>query len=52
MSSFAIFNSLSKGVRDYYAVQTRTNDEISLLFADGTFGNVPNGPFRVFYRTS
>ncbi len=48
----AIFNSLSKGVRDYYAVQTRTNDEISLLFADGTFGNVPNGPFRVFYRTS
>ena len=33
-------------------MQTRTNDEISLLFADGTFGNVPNGPFRVFYRTS
>tara|TARA_Y200000002_G_scaffold136879_1_gene112843 strand:+ start:9828 stop:13385 length:3558 start_codon:yes stop_codon:yes gene_type:complete len=48
----AIFNSLSKGVRDYYAVQTRTNDEISLIFADGTFGNVPSGSFRTFYRTS
>lgn len=48
----AIYNSLSKGIRDFYTVQTRGNDEISLVFADGTFGNIPSGSFRVFYRTS
>jgi len=48
----AIYNSLNKGVRDFYVVQTRKNDEISLVFADGTFGNIPNGNFRSFYRVS
>ncbi len=48
----AIYNSLIKKIKDYYVVQTRGNDEISLVFADGTFGNLPNGSFRVYYRTS
>lgn len=48
----AIYNSLVKNIKDYYVVQTRNNDEISLVFADGTFGNLPNGSFRVYYRTS
>ena len=48
----AIYNSIAKGVRNYYVVQTRQNDEISLVFADGTFGNIPNGSFRIYYRTS
>jgi len=48
----AIYNALSKGVRDFYTVQTRGNDEITLVFADGTFGNLPSGNFRAFYRTS
>ena len=26
--------------------------QISLIFADGTFGNSPSGQFQVFYRTS
>ena len=48
----AIYNSIVKGVRNYYVVQTRQNDEISLVFADGTFGNIPSGAFRAYYRTS
>ena len=48
----AIYNSLNKRIRDFYVVQTRANDEISLVFADGTFGNLPAGTFRVYYRTS
>ena len=47
-----IYNSLSKGVRDYYSVLTRTDDRISLIFSDGTFGNLPKGSFRAYYRTS
>lgn len=48
----AIYNSVAKGTRNFYVVQTRANDEISLIFADGTFGNLPGGNFRIFYRTS
>ena len=48
----AIYNSVGKGIRNFYVVQTRQNDEISLVFADGTFGNLPSGNFRVYYRTS
>jgi len=48
----AIYNSLNKKLKDFYVVQTRSNDEISLVFADGTFGNLPQGGFRVYYRTS
>jgi hypothetical protein len=48
----AIYNSIGKGIRNFYVVQTRQNDEISLVFADGTFGNIPSGNFRAYYRTS
>ena len=47
-----IYNSLSKNIRNIYSVLTRANDRISLIFADGTFGNLPQGQFRVYYRTS
>jgi hypothetical protein len=47
-----IYNSLSKDVRSIYGVLTKSNDKISLLFADGVFGNLPQGSFRVYYRTS
>ncbi len=48
----AIYNSVNKSIRDFYVVQTRDNDNISMIFADGTFGNVPSGNFQAFYRTS
>jgi hypothetical protein len=47
-----IYNSVSKGIRDIYAIQTRIEDRISLIFADGVFGNIPKGQFKVYYRTS
>jgi hypothetical protein len=47
-----IYNSLNKTIRNIYQVQTRAGDTISLLFADGIFGNLPKGTFRVYYRTS
>jgi len=48
----AIYNSLNKNIKDFYVVQTRKNDEISLIFADGVFGNLPAGGFRLYYRRS
>ena len=47
-----IYNSVSKKLRNIYAVLTRVEDRISLIFADGTFGNLPKGTFRIFYRVS
>jgi len=47
-----IYNSLSKNIKNIYSVLTRANDRISLIFADGTFGNLPQGQFRIYYRTS
>ena len=46
------YNSIDKNLRNIYAVQTRQDDRINLVFADGTFGNLPKGKFRVYYRTS
>ena len=48
----AIYNSLKKSIRNIYSVVTRTDDRVSLSFSDGTFGNLPQGSFRVYYRQS
>lgn len=47
-----IYNSINKKVRNIFNVLTRENDQISLMFADGTFGDLPQGNFRLYYRTS
>jgi len=47
-----IYNSTAKSIRNIFSVITRTDDRINLQFADGTFGNLPKGAFRVYYRTS
>ena len=47
-----VYNSVAKGVRDIYGVVTRIADRISLIFSDGTFGSLPKGNFKVYYRTS
>jgi hypothetical protein len=46
------FNSVSKNIRNIYSVVTKDNDTIDLVFADGIYGNLPKGSFRVYYRTS
>jgi len=45
-----IYNSINKDVRDIYSVITRASDAVSLQFSDGTFGNLPIGTFRTYYR--
>lgn len=47
-----IYNSLLKNIRNVYAVTTRVEDRINLVFSDGIFGNLPSGNFRVYYRIS
>jgi hypothetical protein len=47
-----IYNSLDKSLKNVYGVLTRLTDQISLIFSDGVFGNLPQGSFRVYYRTS
>lgn len=38
--------------RNLYSVSTRANDQIDLVFGDGSFTNIPVGNFRVYYRVS
>ena len=47
-----IYNSTAKDIRNIYTVLSDTDDSISLKFADGVFGNLPQGSFRVYYRRS
>ena len=47
-----IYNSLDKNIRTIYSVITRANDAVTLQFSDGTFGNLPLGTFRAYYRVS
>ena len=45
----AIYNSLSKDIRNIYNVVTKNNDAIDLVFGDGNFSNLPLGSFRTYY---
>lgn len=47
-----IYNSLNKDERNVYSVTSRDRDQIDLNFADGDFGNLPKGRFRLIYRQS
>ena len=38
--------------RNIYQVNSRAGDQIDLVFGDGSFSNIPQGNFRVYYRTS
>jgi hypothetical protein len=35
-----------------YQVNTRAGDQIDLVFGDGSFANIPQGNFRIYYRVS
>lgn len=47
-----IYNSLTRTVRNIYSVNTRERDQVAIRFADGRFGNVPTGTYRIWYRQS
>jgi len=46
------YNSVTNNIRNIYAVNTKENDRVDLVFADGVYGNLPQGAFRVYYRIS
>jgi len=46
-----IYNSVQKDQRKIYSALTRVDDRISLIFSDGTFGELPKGNFKVYFRT-
>jgi len=46
-----VYNSLFKDERNIFAVQTKNEDRVSLIFGDGLFANVPKGSFKFYYRT-
>lgn len=50
--SSVIYNSINADVRNIYSVTTRDGDQIDLNFSDGSFGNLPQGVFSLFYRQS
>ena len=45
-----IYNQESN--KNLYQVNTLNNDQINLVFGDGSFANVPQGSFRFYYRSS
>ena len=47
-----IFNSLDNALRTIFNVIPRLNDQITLKFADGNFGDTPIGIFRTWMRVS
>lgn len=47
-----IYNNIVNNIRSIYTVSSRANDQIDLNFADGNFGDLPKGNFRLFYRQS
>jgi hypothetical protein len=47
----AVFNSINNNQRKIYTVSSRENDQISIVFSDGDFGDIPRGIIRVWYRT-
>jgi hypothetical protein len=46
------YNSLTQDIRNIFAVETKEEDRINLAFADGVYGNLPQGAFRAYYRVS
>ena len=52
VNSNIVYNNLASGIRDIFSVKTRENNQISILFPDRTFGNIPKDTIRVWYRPS
>ncbi len=46
------FNDTPVTVRKIFQTITRDNDQLSIRFGDGRFGEIPLGLLRVWYRTS
>ena len=47
-----IYNSIQNSQRNIFDVISGANDTVTIRFADGNFGNVPTGLFRIWTRVS
>lgn len=46
------YTAREKNLKDVFAVKTRENNQITVLFPDEHFGNLPKNIIRVWYRVS
>ena len=46
------FNTLAQEKQSLYELDTLTNDRVRVRFGDGSFGKIPVGRFRFWYRVS
>ena len=47
-----IYNELANNITNQFAVVTKTNDQVDLVFSDGVYGTLPQGNFRCSFRQS
>ena len=52
LDSNITYNNLPANQRNIFSVITRDNDQVTLRFSDGLFGNAPAGNIQVTYRVS
>ena len=52
VNSNIVYNNLASGIRDIFSVKTREDNQISILFPNRSFGNIPKDTIRVWYRPS
>ena len=45
-----VYNQSSQ--KNLYQINTRDQDQIDLVFGDGSFANIPQGKFRLYFRAS
>ena len=45
-----IYNQLEN--KNLYQINTLNNDQVNLVFGDGSFSNIPAGAYRFYFRTS
>jgi hypothetical protein len=46
------YNNLSTTSKKLYQVASKVSDQIDLVFGDNVFAEIPQGTYRVYYRTS
>lgn len=47
-----VYNSIALSERNIFDVISGVNDDVTIRFSDGNFGNVPVGSYRIWVRTS
>jgi len=52
VGSNAVYNSIARGNRKLFSVNSRGTDQIDLVFGDDTFSETPVGNFKTYFRVS